>query len=346
MPEQSDRVAANLASLKDVLSAIGIEDDSTGEAAEAIRRVLADRGDHLEQVSAAASAVAQAAREREALVKQREATMPSEAEIQAAQEAVINSAGTSDEQGAIDRLADLLAQKRDAQKAFERGEELAADELETATRDLPSAHLPSAGNPAAAMGPLMGLLSSLSKVGTGAGGMPAAGEAAEAGAPTGFAPEEQDPVSGVLARLASGDHGGGGLHNRAFGEPDFADGAGQTHVAGSLVGGQQMPTLSGAVTGADVSGRGAAPFTVSSPPVGSAGSGGGMGGGGMPMMPPMGAGAGTGAGGGAAQGKSRDKNSIMNTDPDFTGADIDADIATSGVIGRGESQRHSGGGDG
>lgn len=338
MPEQSDRVAANLASLSEVLSAIGIDEDGSGEAAEAIRRVLAERSDHLDQISSAAAAVAQAAREREALVKQREVAMPSDEEIRSAQEAVINSAGTSGEQSAIERLADLLAQKRDAQKDFEKGEELAADGLESATRDLSSAaHMPAA-SPAAAIGPLMGLLSSLSKVGTGGGGMPGGAEASEAGAPTGFAPEEQDPVSGVLARLASGDHGGSGLHNREFGDSEFADGAGQTHTAGAAFGGQQMPTLSGAVTGADVSGRGAAPFAVSSAPVGSAGGGGMGAGGGMPMapmMPPMG-----GAGGGAAQGKNRDKNSIMNTDPDFTGADIEADIATSGVIGRGESQRH------
>lgn len=98
-----------------------------------------------------------------------------------------------------------------------------------------------------------------------------------------------------------------------------------------------MPTLSGVTTAADVSGKGSPAFTVDPSPGGAAGSAGAPGAGGVPMSPMMGPM--SGGAGGVAQGKRRDKTSIINRDPDLTGADIASEIATSGVIGRGESRR-------
>ena len=348
MPEQHDQVADGLASVQETLSAIGIDEDSSGDAATAIRQALTARSAHMQEIAAAARAVAQASRDREALVAQRDAAMPTEAEIQAAQEAVIDAAGTEGEQPAIDRLAELLAQKREAQQTFDRGEKHTANTLDSATGSLPGGGSSSAFP--AALGPLTGLLSSLGRGGMPAGGgMPAAGGTPDGSAPTAFSPEGADPVAALLDSLGANDddsaldqwgEGPGGGEADIPGELD--EGAGQTHTAGSEVSGQQMPTLSGAVTNADVSGRGASPFTVGpGASSGAAGASPGMGAGGMPMAPPMGPM--SGAGGGVAGGKGRDKTSIMNTDPDLTGADIDSDIATSGVIGRGEGQGSNGG---
>ncbi|GAB4989616.1 MULTISPECIES: hypothetical protein [Mycobacterium avium complex (MAC)] len=349
MTGQPDRVAADIAAIRETLAGIGIDDQSQGAAADAMRAALAQRGVYLDSIADAARAVARAAAQRQALVAERDAATPSDAEIRAAQEAVIEAASqaaaaagtpeqaqrSQDEQNAIDRLADLLNQKREAQKKFESGEKASAQSLDDATKDLPSAPGSAGAFPgASAWGPLMSVLSSLGHAGAPRVAMPAGAGVPEGGGgdPVAFSPESEDPVAALLDSLGDDDS-----REIPKSGPQLDAGAGQTHTSAAEGGGQQMPTLSGVTTAADVSGKGSPAFTVDPSPGGAAGSAGAPGAGGVPMSPMMGPM--SGGAGGVAQGKRRDKTSIINRDPDLTGADIASEIATSGVIGRGESRR-------
>lgn len=347
MPDP-DRVAADLAAIRETLAGIGLDDQSKGPAADAVRSALAQRGTYLDSIAQAARSVAQAAEQRQALVAERDASTPSDGEIRAAQEAVIEAAaqsaaaaGTADgpqrdreEKDAIDRLADLLNQKREAQKRFETGENASAESLDTATKDL--SHSPNSAGPLSnsALGPLTGVLSSLMHAATPHAGSPAPAAVPGAGAdPVALSPGDEDPVAELVNRLGSGDP-----REVPRWAPELGVGAGQTHVSSADDIGQQMPTLSGVTTNADVSGKGSAAFAVGPAAATEAAAEGGAAGagGGMPMSPMMSPMANRG---GVAQGKQRNKTSIINQDPDLTGEDIASEIATSGVIGRGEGRR-------
>ncbi|WP_257000426.1 hypothetical protein [Mycobacterium avium] len=344
-----DRVAADLAAIRETLAGIGLDDQSQGPAADAVRAALAQRGTYLDAIAQAARSVAQASEQRRALVAERDASTPSDSEIRAAQEAVIEAAaqtaaaaGTADEpqrereeKDAIDRLADLLNQKREAQKRFESGENASAESLDTATKDLSQSPNSAGALSNSALGPLAGVLSSLMRAATPHAGAPVAPAAVPgAGAdPVALSPEDEDPVAALVNRLGSDDP-----REIPRWAPELGVGAGQTHVSSADDIGQQMPTLSGVATNADVSGKGSAAFAAGPATAAEAGSeAAAAGAGGMPMSPmmsPMAA-----RGGGVAQGKQRDKTSMINRDPDLTGEDIASEIATSGVIGRGEGRR-------
>ncbi|MUL61014.1 hypothetical protein B5P44_00240 [Mycobacterium sp. CBMA 213] len=336
MPDKSDRIADDIAAIRETLAGIGLDDDSKGAAADAVRKAVAERSEHLDTIADAAKAVAQAVQQRKSLIAARDAATPSDEEIHTAQENVIAAAGTPDEQKAIDRLADLLDQKTQAQKDFESGESSAAKTLHDATRDLPDSTTP-AGTDSGfnLLKPLLSMLGSQS--GQHPPAMTAPPAAPAAAEPATATPESTDPAADLLNSLGSDDNpgahswGSSGEHGSELGS-----GEGQTHTAADEFGGAQTPTLSGVATAADVSGRSSTPFVATAPDqVGPGATGAAPMGGVPPMGGPMGGGQ-----AGVAQGKGRGNASIMNRDPDLTGADIETDIATSGVVGRGEG-RHS-----
>lgn len=328
MPPDPDRVAGDIAAIRETLAGIGLDDSAQGDAADAVRRALTQHGAALDAIADAANAAAKAAADRERLVAQRDVEMPSDEQIRNAQEAVIvaaaaASAGTGspdDVRAATDRLSDLLAQKKAAQDKFANGEAKSAGDLDSATSDLPDA----AGSPLGGMSPLSAILGTLQKLQpTGApGGAP------QAPATLTGATSPDGDLADMLDQLQSGDDG-----PRAPGltDPSWQHGEGQTHVSSDVP--PAMPTIAGAQTGADVSGRSANPFTVTPLPA-EGGASGPAGGAPMAPMAPM---APTGGRGGAsAKGKGE---RIIREDSDFTGADIDHEVATSGVVGRGEGRR-------
>lgn len=343
MPTDPDNVAADLAAIRETLAGIGLDDTASGDAADAVRRALAQHGRHLDAIGDAARAVAQAANDRATLVATRDAETPTDDEIRAAQEAVILAASAAadgtgspdDVRAATDRLSDLLAQKKDAQEKFSTGEATSAQNLDNATTDLPANPASSPLSAASVLPTLLSTLSQLRPPTAPMTGSPTAGDAPTA--PVGVPEDSVDPdVASLLDSLQPGPDGNSSGPS-GLTDPNFAPGAGQTHTSADELP-PQMPTLSGAQTAADVSGRPANPFTVA-PASGSPALGAGApeAGGGMPMAPmapmaPMG-------GSGVSSGKGKGEKTIIRRDPDLTGADIDADIATSGIVGRGERHR-------
>jgi hypothetical protein len=329
MPPDPDRVAGDIAAIRETLAGIGLDDSAQGDAADAVRRALTQHGAALDAIADAANAAAKAAADRERLVAQRDVEIPSDEQIHAAQEAVIvaaaaASAGTGspdDVRTATDRLSDLLAQKKAAQDKFDNGEAKSAGDLDSATSDLPDA----AGSPLGGMSPLSAILGTLQKLEP--AGAP--GGAPQAPATLAGATSPDGDLADMLDQLQSGDDDH--LRTPGLTDPSWQPGEGQTHVSSDVL--PAMPTISGAQTGADVSGRSANPFTVTPPPAegGTSGPPGGAPMSPMGPMAPMG-----GRGGASAKGKGE---RIIREDSDFTGADIDRDVATSGVVGRGEGRR-------
>lgn len=348
-PTDPTQLAADIAAVNEAFSAIDTDGALHGPGADALKNALAGHGDRLSTITSAVQAVATATQQRKALVAERDAAMPSDAEIQKAEEDLVtaaaaaadaqtsgdpNAAATANAgvQKATDRLAELLAQKKAAQERFDHGEKASADTLDSGVSDLHDAHAPVDAK--SAMAPLGALLSNLQRMATTAPpaavapGMPMAAD------PASYAPGQEDPAAALLDSLLPGDnnssHWPDGEPQSAFGPPELAPGAGQTHTSSDFS--PQTPTLSGVVTSADVSGRAANPFLA--PPPGSPAApspGGGM----MPPMMPMG-----GAGGpGVASGRDKGGPHIIKKDPDLTGDDIDASIATSGIIGRNGKRR-------
>ncbi|UCN12884.1 MULTISPECIES: hypothetical protein [Mycobacterium avium complex (MAC)] len=350
-PTDPAQLAADIAAVNEAFASIGTEGAFYGPGADSLRAALAGHGDRLGAITSAVQAVAAAAEQRKALVAERDAAMPTEQEIQEAEEhlvaavaaasdaaasgdANVAAAANADVQRATDRLADLLAQKKAAQERFDQGEKVSAGNLDTATADLPDAG--SGGvDPKAALAPLGALLSNLQALN------PASTAAAPAGQPMaaedGAYPQgEEDPAAALLDSLLPGENDDssdwpdGQPQSTPYGDPSMEPGAGQTHTSADLP--QQMPTMSGVVTSADVSGRSANPFLAATPPAATTPAGGaGM----MPPIMPMG-----GVGGpGVASGRDKADAHIMKKDPDLTGEDIDASIATSGIIGRSGKRR-------
>lgn len=341
----ADQVADDLAALTDALARIGLDDNTQGGAADAFRQRASQNGQRLTELTDAARAVASAVEQHRALLADRDKTMPSEAEITAAKEAVTaasrelaaGSATQDDFKRATENLAQLLARKKAAQERFTRGEQNTAETLSDATQDLPDADSAAMGGGSS---PLASLLSTLGQL------APAAMNGAPSGAPaSGQTPGEQpgfDPqTAALLDSLLPGDDG----ESSEFGAPPDEDGsglskgAGQTHVSSDAI--PQPATMAGVQTAADVSGRPANPFVASGVAPGGSAVSQTPGGAGMPMAPmtpPMGSAGSTGA----TSGKTSNAASIINTDPDFTGADLEQQVATSGIIGRGEKP-HTGG---
>lgn len=333
----AERLAEAIEQLRESLSGIRLDDSAQGAAADTIRANLTERGMQLDMLHSAAKAMAQAAEERRGNLADLQAQTPSDEELRAASDdiqrlsraAAQGEATPSQVQAAIDRLSGLLDEKKRAQQTFEKREQRTAETLDGATADLPAdGPLPGL----AAMAPAM--LSSLSQL-----RLPeAAPVGAPAGAEMGGGEQAADPsAADLLDELLPGADGSSSHWGGSpYGGDGSGGGAGITHVSAD-----ELPiqaTVAGVQTGADVSGRSSTPPPVI--PSGAGGGGavaaGGMGAGmgGVPMAPM--------APGGASPGKSQERPHIINTDPDFTGADIDARIATSGIIGRGESS-HNGG---
>jgi hypothetical protein len=336
MPSDSDRIASDMAAIRDTLAGIGLDDSAQGIAADRVRQALAQHGRDLDAIADAARAVAKAAADRETLVAQRDAEMPTDDQIRAAQEAVIlaSDGGSPDDlAAATDRLSNLLAEKKAAQDKFERGETKSADDLHSATTDLPED--PGSASPLAGLSPMSALMAALKALEPNAGaGAPAQGAPAGVPATLAGASAPDGQLADLLDSLQS-DHDGHG--SRALVDPNWQHGAGQTQLSADQS--LQLPTLSNAQTGADVSGRPASPFVVAGPPSGQ--PSGAAGGAPMPpMVPPMT----PMTGNAAASGKGKNDQKIIRQDPDFTGADIDQDVATSGVVGRGEGRREQMGG--
>lgn len=349
-PTDPTQLTAQIAAVNEAFAQISPDGALHGPGAESLRAALAGHGDRLNSITSAVQAVATAAQQRKALVAERDAAMPTDEELgQAEEDLVAAAAAAADAQAsgdanaaavanarvekATDRLADLLAQKKAAQDRFDRGEKAGADTLDSGVADLHDANS-SPVDAKSAIAPLSALLSNLQKMPLGA---PAAGGAPvpQAADAANYAPGQQDPAAALLDSLLPGDNDSSSQWPdgapSALGTTDPVPGAGQTHTS-SDVPMQQMPTLSGVLTSADVSGRSANPF-LAPPPASPASTspGGGM----MPPMMPMG-----GLGGpGVASGRDKGGAHIIKKDPDLTGDDIDAAIATSGIIGRNGSRR-------
>lgn len=349
-PTDPTQLAADIAAVNEAFASIGTDGVFHGPGADSLRAALAGHGDRLGAITSAVQAVAAAAEERKALVAERDAAMPTEQEIQEAEERLVaavaaasdaaasgdaNAAAVAndDVQRATDRLADLLAQKKAAQERFDQGEKTSAGNLDAATADLPDPG-PGGVDPKSALAPLGALLSNLQglQLAPQAAPQPGPPVAAEDGT---YPQGEEDPAAALLDSLLPGENDSsdwpdGEPQSTPFGDPSLAPGAGQTHTSADLP--AQMPTMSGVVTSADVSGRSANPFLAAPPATAAAPPGGaGM----MPPMMPMG-----GVGGpGVASGRDKADAHIMKKDPDLTGDDIDASIATSGIIGRSGTRR-------
>lgn len=155
-PTDPAQLAADIAAVNEAFASIGTEGAFYGPGADSLRAALAGHGDRLGAITSAVQAVAAAAEQRKALVAERDAAMPTEQEIQEAEEhlvaavaaasdaaasgdANVAAAANADVQRATDRLADLLAQKKAAQERFDQGEKVSAGNLDTATADLPDA---------------------------------------------------------------------------------------------------------------------------------------------------------------------------------------------------------------
>lgn len=350
-PTDPTQLAADIAAVNEAFARIGTDDAFHGPGADSLRAALTGHEERLGAITSAIQAVAAAAEQRKALVAERDAAMPTEEEIQAAEERLVATVAAasdaaasgdadaaavanSDVGRATDRLADLLAQKKAAQERFDHGEKLSAGNLDAATADLPDAS-PAAMDTKSTLAPLGALLSSLQGLHL------APPAAATTGTPMAaddgtYPPGDEDPAAALLDSLLPGENDdssvwpNGEPPSTPFGDPNWAPGAGQTHTSADLP--TQMPTMSGAVTSADVSGRSANPFLAAPPPnAATPSAGGGM----MPPMMPMG-----GVGGpGVASGRDKADAHIMKKDPDLTGEDIDASIATSGIVGRSGTRR-------
>lgn len=349
-PTDPTQLAAQIAGVTESFARISPDGALHGPGADSLRAALAGHGDRLGSITSAVQAVATAAEQRKALVAERDAAMPTDDEFRQAEDALVTAAAAAADaeasgdanaaalanagvRKATDRLADLLAQKKAAQERFDHGEKASADILDSGVAGLPDAKSAPV-DAKSAIAPLSALLSTLQKMpfAAPAAGAPGGPQAADAG---NYAPGQQDPAAALLDSLLPGNddnssHWPDG-EPAAFVAPDVVPGEGQTHTSADVPT-QQVPTLRGVVTSADVSGRAANPFL--SPPLGSPvghSPGGGM----MPPMMPMG-----GAGGpGVASGRDKGGPHIIKKDPDLTGDDIDAAIATSGIIGRNGSRR-------
>jgi hypothetical protein len=345
-PTDSTDVSAQIDVVTEAFAQISPDGALHGPGADSLRAALVGHGDRLGSITSAVQAVATAAEQRKALVAERDAAMPTDDEFQQAEDALVTAAAAAADaeaggdanavalahagvQKATDRLADLLAQKKAAQERFDHGEKASADTLDSGVAGLPDAKSAPV-DAKSAIAPLSALLSNLQKMpfaAPAAAGAPPVPQAVDAG---NYAPGQQDPAAALLDSLLPGDDENSSRwpdgEPTALGAPVVAPGEGQTHTSAD-VSTQQMPTLRGVVTAADVSGRAANPFLA--PPLGSPvahSPGGGM----MPPMMPMG-----GAGGpGVASGRDRGGAHIIKKDPDLTGDDIDVAIATSGIIGR------------
>lgn len=333
----AERLAEAIEQLRESLSGIRLDDFTQGAAADTMRANLAERGTHLEMLHDAAKALAKADEERRVNQADREAQTPTDDELRAASDdiqrlsraAAQGEATPAQVQGAIKRLGELLAEKKRAQETFEKREQRTADTLDGATADLPAdGPLPGL---AALAPPLLSSLSQMRLPTEAPAGAPMGGE-------MGGGEQAGDPsAADLLDELLPGDDGSSSHWGTGPYSGETGGGAGITHTSAD-----ELPiqaTVSGVQTGADVSGRSSTPSPVipggaggGAVGPGAAGMGAGMGG--FPMAP-------NGAGG-ASAGKTQERPHIINTDPDFTGADIDARVATSGVIGRGEAP-HNGG---
>jgi hypothetical protein len=352
-----NQIAAEIAAAYDAFAAIDPGEDTQGLTADRLRAALSQHATHLDAIKQSVQAVATAVDRRKDLIAERDATMPSDEEIADAEQQLVlataaaaeaaagadrdaESIATDKVARATDRLADLLAQKKAVQDRYTRGEQSTAESLDTTTTGL----LPATGAPPG-LAPLGAwLLSNLQRMAAGSVpapmmSMPAlAGPADEAIAMPSLGP---DPTAALLQALLPDhdDNADNNPHNQTpqflppFSDPPWSPGMGQTHTSADLP--TQMPTMPGALTTADVSGRPANPFIATPPPTAVApasGPGPAM----IPPMMPMGAGA---AGTGVASGRDGAAKPIIKQDPDLTGADIDAHIATSGVIGRDTERR-------
>lgn len=371
-PTDPNQLAAAVAEVQDAFSTIDPGEDAQGLSADALRTALAGHADHLSSITTAVQSVAEAVNRRQALVAERDAAMPSDAEIAAAELKLVAAAAAAADAAdaddpsaaaaanaevrqATDNLADLIARKQAAQDRFDRGEQSAADTLDSGTSELGSAGpWPSA----AAGSPLAAILANAQRMqqpGAAAMAAPTAdsmpvspmpGADADAALTAASALPAEDPglalLGALLDRVDSTSSGHTSSPPTPPTNPDispmFGDetqwtdaGMGQTHTSSDVP--TQMPSLSGVVTGADVSGRPANPFLAAPPPTptGATPAGGAM----MPPMMPMG----MGAGPGVAAGRGKAPETIIEPDPDVTGADIEARIATSGVIGRDSKRR-------
>ncbi len=387
-PTDPNRIAADLAAVQDAFARINPGDDAQGMSADALREALAGHSDHLDDITSAVQSVAAAVEQRKALIAERDATMPTEQEIDAAERRLViaaalaadaaaagdsaaTAAANAEVRQATEHLADLLAQKKAAQERFDQGERDTAETLDTDTADLGGADAPP--GVAAAAGPLGAMLSAMQRMQAAspppltAAGLPpqmpddvltssaiVPDDAGDYGPTATLSHQAQDPGIALLNALLDGmdDNTTSTSHHNpsaagdvpqeeealdldpVFGAgQDWSEtGMGQTHTSADIP--VQMPSLSGVATPADVSGRPANPFFAAAPPAPTTGAP--MGGGMIPPMMPMGAGA---MGTGVAPGRDKDGQTIIKADPDMTGADIDARIATSGVIGRDTKHR-------
>jgi len=343
-PTDPAQLAADIAAANQAFARIDPDSALRGPGADSLRAALAGHGDHLSAITAAVEAVATATEQRKALVAERDAAMPTPEEIQAAEEDLVAAvaaaadapagdaaAANAGVQRATDRLADLLAQKKAAQDRFEQGDKASAAALDSGVAGLPDT-TSTPIDAKAMIAPLGALLSNLQRMqfaSPPAVAPAAAPEATDAGL---YTQGQEDPAAALLDSLLPGKDdnssdwpAAGTTQSATLSDPDWIPGAGQTHTSADVP--TQMPTLSGVMTGADVSGRSANPF-LAAPPLSAAtpAGGGAM----MPPMMPMGA-----AGGpGVASGRDKGAAHIIRKDPDLTGDDIDASIATSGIIGR------------
>lgn len=341
MTDDTANVAASLATLRDILQSITFADGS-GSSADQVRAVLAARGAQMNTITAVAEAVASAVDQRSTLVAQRDAQTPTPEEIRAAEDRVLAAtaaaaAGTGspdDVRNATDALADLLAQKRAAERDFQTGSQAAAQALDGSTTSLP--------DPGQSWGPalttLTGLLSGL----TSAASSPAAfaGTPTSQTAPAVAAPSPQAPTDSsgqdLLDSLLPSKGGSGTVlpDHLPNGDLTQSDIEGRTHTSADLS--AQPAALTGVHTSADVSGRPANPFvtqgglTSAGSPTGMPAMGAPM----MPMSPGMGAAQAGGNPGVASAGKKKTRPIIDGRDAELSGDDINARVATSGVIGR------------
>lgn len=329
----AEQLADELAALRDALASVRADDSGVGAAADSFRASAAVRDEHMQMLVSAAKALAQATADHQMLREEREASAPSDDELKAAADrveeltiAAQSGGATSDQiQQASDRFAELLAQKDQAQQRFEEGEKRVADTLDGSTQDLPLAG-PLPGTALGALGPALNALSQFKAPGM-------SSPVADGGLDSGTATAGEDPdTAALLDSLIAGDDGSSSHWGSApFGGGELEGGAGQTHTSSDFT----APTANGVLTNADVSGR-AVNIAPAGFGAGNTGAGtAGIAGGGYPIAP-VAPGAGGGAGG-VATGKSNDRPNIINEDPDFTGADIDARIATSGGVGHNNS---------
>lgn len=327
----ADQLADELAALRDALAAVRADDSGVGAAADSFRASAAARDEHMQILVSAAKALAQATADHQSLRDERELSTPSDDELKAAADrvqeltvAAQSGEATSDQiQKASDRYAELLAQKDQAQQRFEEGEQRVAGTLDDSTQDLPlSGPLPGAA--LSALGPALGALSQFKPPGMSS---PLSEGVPDSGVPT--AAEDPDTAALIDSLVAGDDGSSSHWGSGPFGGDGLEDGAGQTHTSSDFT----AQTANGVLTNADVSGRAVnvAPAGLATGTTAAGAGAAGMAGGGYPMAPiPPGAGGGAG---GVAAGKSNERPNIINEDPDFTGADIDARIATSGGVG-------------